>query len=95
MAASTDNTFNTVQKRLQDGGDWDRIYAYLHEQLNEAGWLDELYDSAKERSRGRETIPVRQLLADLGSASTASISPEIKMKVIAMIQAAIEKMVEK
>jgi hypothetical protein len=47
-----------------------------------------------ERSRG-ETISIRQLLADLGPASSASISPELKTKVVAMIQTAIEKMVEK
>jgi hypothetical protein len=47
-----------------------------------------------ERSRG-ETISIRQLLADLGPASSASISPELKTKVVAMIQAAIEKMLEK
>ncbi|CAG8565937.1 7918_t:CDS:2 [Acaulospora colombiana] len=43
-------------KRLQEGGDWDRpdfdsqfirVYSYLREQLNEAGWLDDLYDGAK------------------------------------------------
>jgi hypothetical protein len=34
-----------------------RIYTHLHEQLNEAGWLDDLYDSAKG-------VYSRQLLDD-------------------------------
>jgi hypothetical protein len=47
-----------------------------------------------ERSRG-ESIPIHQLIADLGPSSTHAIPPEVKAKVIAMIQAAIESMLEK
>ncbi|KIM29917.1 hypothetical protein M408DRAFT_328383 [Serendipita vermifera MAFF 305830] len=91
---SDQSSFNVIQQRLQDSGHWDKIYANLNEQLNEAGWVDELYNSAKERSRG-ESIPIHQLMAELGPTSTGVIPAEVKARVVAMIHAAIENMVEK
>lgn len=54
----------------------------------------EILSGKPERSRG-ESIPIHQLIADFGPASSDAIPPEIKAKVVAMIQAAIESMVEK
>ena len=56
--------------------------------------LDGGTDGYIERSRG-ESVPIHQLIAELGPASSETIPAEVKAKMVAMIQSAIENMVEK
>lgn len=80
--------------KLQQNGEWDRIYVELSDQLNELGWIDDLYDTAKERSRDDKTN-LQRLLEDLKPTAVNGIPKELRTKIVAMIQASIERVVQK
>ncbi|VDB91713.1 unnamed protein product [Peniophora sp. CBMAI 1063] len=55
-----DETFQQLQKRMVESGDWDRILLALRYRLSDECWLDVVRGSCKERAR--QNTPIRDLI---------------------------------
>ncbi|KZV63058.1 hypothetical protein PENSPDRAFT_224444 [Peniophora sp. CONT] len=49
--SAIDDTFQQLQKRMVESGDWDRILLALKYRLSDECWLDIARGSCKERAR--------------------------------------------
>jgi enhancer of yellow 2 transcription factor len=78
----------TINQKLLDTGEKDRLKLYLREKLVECGWRDDLKEYCKDmiRNKGLEKITVEELVQEITPRGRATVPDAIKGELLERIR---------
>mmetsp|Transcript_1523 Transcript_1523/g.3690 ORF Transcript_1523/g.3690 Transcript_1523/m.3690 type:complete len:100 (+) Transcript_1523:152-451(+) len=78
----------SVNQKLEESGEKEKLKELLRKKLIERGWRDELKDFCKEviKSKGLEQISVEDLVAEITPRGRATIPDDIKAELLERIR---------
>eukprot|EP01137_Pigoraptor_chileana_P021712 Opistho-2@85752 len=78
----------SLNQKLAESGERERLKELLHQRLTESGWRDELKAYCKEvvKSKGLERVTVEDLIAEVTPRARATVPDEIKAELLARIK---------
>jgi len=88
MASATQELKNSIQTKLEQSGEYDRLKEHLRQKLIDSGWRDSLKEYTMEliRSKGETTMTVEQLTAEIIPHGRGSVPDEIKSDLLQKIR---------
>jgi len=88
MASATQELKNSIQTKLEQSGEYDRLKEHLRQKLIDSGWRDELKQYTMEliRSKGDQTMTVEQLTAEIIPRGRGTVPDEIKSELLQRIR---------
>jgi len=86
--ASTTELKNSIQMKLEQTGEYDRLKEHLRQKLIDCGWRDQLKEHTMEliRSKGDTTMTVEQLTQEIIPRGRGTVPDEIKQELLQRIR---------
>ncbi|EKX54226.1 hypothetical protein GUITHDRAFT_91818, partial [Guillardia theta CCMP2712] len=78
----------SVNQKLEDSGEKERLKEFLRQRLVESGWRDDLKEYCKEviKDKYREDLSVDELVSEITPRGYATIPDEVKAELLERIR---------
>eukprot|EP00324_Dicrateria_rotunda_P010578 CAMPEP_0206173488 /NCGR_PEP_ID=MMETSP1474-20131121/49061_1 /ASSEMBLY_ACC=CAM_ASM_001110 /TAXON_ID=97495 /ORGANISM="Imantonia sp., Strain RCC918" /LENGTH=95 /DNA_ID=CAMNT_0053582379 /DNA_START=60 /DNA_END=347 /DNA_ORIENTATION=- len=93
MAADDKALKNSIQMKLEQSGEYERLKTELRQKLIDSGWRDELKEYTMEliRSKGDTQMTVEALTQEITPRGRATVSDDIKAELLQRIRTFVEE----